>query len=94
MQPTKLPLEAVPPTKRGAKATYAVELLPYIETTVSPKSPRFDYVITDGSVAALASELKAVGQAHDAIGEQGYDGRVEILAGSSAYRCAYGSATA
>ena len=82
MDPNELPLDAAPPAKRGQKAAFAVELLSYEQTGVSPKNPRFGYVITDDSVAALVAELKAVGQAHDAIGERGVDGLVEILAGS------------
>jgi ParB/RepB/Spo0J family partition protein len=81
MQTTVLPLDPAP-VKRGAKANYVVELVPYEQTAVSPKNPRFGYVVTKESVALLVSELKAVGQAHDAIGERGSGGVVEILAGS------------
>lgn len=81
MDTNELPLDAVPP-RRGHKANYVVELLPHDRTTVSPKNPRFGYVITDDSIVPLVVELKAVGQAHDAIGERGADGVVEILAGS------------
>ena len=49
---------------------------------MSPKNPRFGYPITDESVAPLVAEMRAVGQAHDAIGEVGTDRKVEILAGS------------
>ncbi|MBN8816546.1 MAG: ParB N-terminal domain-containing protein [Sphingomonas sp.] len=82
MDPTELPLDSAAPSKRGQKAQYVVELLAYDQTTVSPKNPRFGYIITDESVAPLVAELKAVGQAHDAIGERGPGGIVEILAGS------------
>ncbi|WP_374943153.1 ParB/RepB/Spo0J family partition protein [Sphingomonas sp.] len=82
MDPNELPLDAAPSPKRGQKAAFAVELLSYDQTSVSPKNPRFGYIITDDSVAPLVAELKAVGQAHDAIGERGADGIVEILAGS------------
>jgi len=82
MQPTELPLDAAAPPKRGVKVNYVVELVHYEQTTVSPKNPRFAYTVTDASVATLAAELKAVGQAHDAIGERGANGVVEILAGS------------
>lgn len=82
MTANELPLDAAAPPNRGVKANYVVELVPYAQTTVSAKNPRFGYVITDESVAPLVAELKMVGQAHDAIGERGDDGRVEILAGS------------
>lgn len=82
MNATELPLDGSPPPKRGQKANYLVEFLGYDRTAVSPKNPRFDYLITDESVAPLVAELKAVGQAHDAIGERGANGIVEILAGS------------
>lgn len=81
MTTNELPLETSS-AKRSAKANTVVEHLLYDQTAVSPKSPRFDYVITGDSVAPLVAELKAVGQAHDAIGERGADGIVEILAGS------------
>ncbi|RUN78437.1 hypothetical protein EJC47_00745 [Sphingomonas sp. TF3] len=82
MQTTELPLDAATAPKRGAKTNFVVELLPYDQTAVSPKNPRFGYIITEESVASLVAELKAVGQAHDAIGERGASGMVEILAGS------------
>lgn len=82
MQTTELPLDAAAPPKRGGKANFVVEFLAYEQTTVSPKNPRFGYVFTDESVASLVAELKAVGQAHDAIGERGANGMVDILAGS------------
>lgn len=82
MSTNELPLEGTPLEKRGTKAKFVVELLPYDQTSVSPKNPRFGYVITDESVAHLGAELKAVGQAHDAIGERGPNGTIEILAGS------------
>lgn len=80
MNTTELPLDDAP--KRGPKANYAIELLSYDQTAVSPKNPRFGFAITDDNVAPLVAELKAVGQAHDAIGERGTAGVVEILAGS------------
>ena len=58
------------------------ELLSYDQTSISAKNPRFGYVVTKDSVVPLVAELKAVGQAHDAIGERGPYGMVEILAGS------------
>ncbi len=76
----ELPLGGDEP--REGKAKYRVELLPYEQTRVSPKNPRYGYEITESSVAALVAELKAVGQMHDAVGEPGSDGMVEILAGS------------
>ncbi|MES2095299.1 MAG: ParB N-terminal domain-containing protein [Pseudomonadota bacterium] len=81
METTELPLDTAAP-KRGAKTNYVVEYLSYDQTDVSPKNPRFGYVFTDDSVAPLVAELKVVGQAHDAIGERGPHGKVEILAGS------------
>lgn len=81
METNELPLDTGAP-KRSAKTNYVLEFLPYDQTKVSPKNPRFDYVITDDSVAPLVAELKAVGQAHDAIGERGTSGGVEILAGA------------
>lgn len=82
MTTTELPLETAASPKRGAKANYVTEFLPYDQTAVSSKNPRFEYVITDESVAPLVSEVKAVGQAHDAIAERGPNGIAEILAGS------------
>lgn len=81
MEPNELPLDAVTP-KRGPKTNYVIELLSYDQTRVSSKNPRFGYDFTDESVAPLVAELKALGQAHDAVGERGADGIVEILAGS------------
>ncbi|PZO81013.1 MAG: hypothetical protein DI632_00070 [Sphingomonas hengshuiensis] len=82
MDDNELPLDGAQPPKRGQKANYVVEFLTHDRTRVSPKNPRFDYTISDDSVAPLVAELKAVGQAHDAIGERGADDIVEILAGS------------
>jgi ParB/RepB/Spo0J family partition protein len=81
MTTTELPLDT-PSVKRSAKANYIIEHLAYEQTCVSPKNPRYGYVITDESVAPLVAELKTVGQAHDAIGERGEGGIVQILAGS------------
>lgn len=81
MEPNELPLDPVTP-KRGPKTNYVIELLSYDQTRVSSKNPRYGCLITDESVAPLVAELKAVGQAHDAVGERGADGIVEILAGS------------
>lgn len=82
MEPNQLPLDPAPGPRRGPKANYAVELLPHDKTAVSSKNPRFGTVITDASVAPLVTELRAVGQGHDAIGERGRGGIVELLAGS------------
>ena len=82
MQTNELPLDGAQAPRRGQKANFAVELLTYDQTAVSPKNPRFGYTFTDASVAQLVAELKAVGQAHDAIGERRPNGIVEILAGS------------
>lgn len=82
MADNELPLGGAPQPNRDDKAKYRTELLTYENTSVSPKNPRFGYPITDESVAPLVAEIRAVGQAHDAIGEVGVDGRVEILAGS------------
>lgn len=82
MTTTELPLETAAPPKRGTKTNYVTELLLYDQTAVSSKNPRYGYVITDASVAPLVAELKAVGQAHDAIAERGLNEIAEILAGS------------
>ncbi len=81
MNANELPLDAAS-AKRGQKASYTVELVLHHQTSISPKNPRFGYVMTDDSIAPLVAELKAVGQAHDAVGERGPDGIVELLAGS------------
>lgn len=81
MQPNELPLDGSVP-KRGAKTNYVVELLSFDQTRVSAKNPRYECPITDESVAPLVAEFKAVGQAHDAIGERASDGVVELLAGA------------
>ncbi|MBN2971002.1 ParB N-terminal domain-containing protein [Roseomonas aeriglobus] len=82
MSTNELPLDGSTPPRRNQKTNYVVEFLRHDQTMVSLKNPRFDYLITDESVAPLVAELKAVGQAHDAIGERGPNGLVEILAGS------------
>ena len=82
MSNDELPLGGEPAAHRDDRAKYRTEQLSHDRTAVSPKNPRFGYTITDESVAALVAEIKAVGQAHDAIGEPGEGGRIEILAGS------------
>lgn len=82
MKNNELPLGGQPQPDRGEKGKYRTEQVTYEQTTVSLKNPRFGCVITDDSVAALVAEIKTVGQAHDAIGEPGANGVVEILAGS------------
>ncbi len=81
MPSNELPLGPAP-SARGPKPNYVVEFLPYEQTRVSPKNPRCDCPISDESVAPLAAEIKAVGQAHDAIGERASDGIVDLLAGA------------
>lgn len=82
MSNNELPLGGNQRGDHEDRATYRIELLTYQQTTVSLKNPRYGYVITDDSVAPLVAEIKAVGQARDAIGEPGSNGIVEILAGS------------
>jgi ParB-like chromosome segregation protein Spo0J len=73
--PDQLPLPS------GRSTTRIVHVDP---TTVrlSPLNPRAQTPHSPESVAALAAELKAVGQINDAHGETAKDGVIELLAGS------------
>lgn len=82
MDNNELPLLGSSHPNPRIKGNPIIELLYYEKTAVSLKNPRYGYTITDQSVAPLVSELRVVGQAHDAIGEIGSDGIVEILAGA------------
>lgn len=82
MPTPELPLADRAQTKLGHKHNSSIEVLFYGETAISVKNPRYGCNISDASVAPLVAELRAVGQAHDAIGERRDNGVVEILAGS------------
>ena len=69
-------------TRGAASSPSRIVHLDYDKTRVSPKNPRFGYLMTDESLAPLIAEFEIMGQANDAIAELGADGVPEILAGA------------
>lgn len=68
--------------REQSASKYQLTELAYDQTRVSPLNPRYGYEPSDESLASLVLELKAVGQAHDAVATSGSDGVAEILSGS------------